>query len=94
MPAGEACRLSPAWHEVRSCALPCWSTHAAGDDDARRERIYRLYLSTQRASATKLVDISAPGIVGEHLLTRDRTPLSALAASAWLWDQRIAMIAT
>lgn len=97
-PPEEACRLlASPWHEVRSCALLLLvnSYAAAGDDDARRERIYRLYLQhTARINNWDLVDISAPGIVGEHLLTRDRTPLSALAASAWLWDQRIAMIAT
>jgi len=95
-PPENACRLlASPWHEVRSCALILLVNSYAAADSAGRERIFYLYLQhTARVNNWDLVDISAPGIVGEHLLTRDRTPLSALAASAWLWDQRIAMVAT
>jgi len=41
-----------------------------------------------------LVDSSAPKIVGEYLLDKDRAVLYELARSASLWDRRIAIIST
>jgi 3-methyladenine DNA glycosylase AlkD len=41
-----------------------------------------------------LVDASSEFIVGEHLLTRDRSLLDRLAASGILWERRVAVLAT
>jgi 3-methyladenine DNA glycosylase AlkD len=41
-----------------------------------------------------LVDLSAPNIVGNHLLNRNRRTLYALAKSRNLWKRRIAILAT
>jgi 3-methyladenine DNA glycosylase AlkD len=41
-----------------------------------------------------LVDAGAPEIVGGYLLERERARLDRLADSAWLWDRRIAIVAT
>ena len=75
-PPEDACRLlASPWHEVRSCALLLLVNSYTAGDDACREHIYRLYLQhTARINNWDLVDISAPGIVGAHLLTRDRSP--------------------
>jgi 3-methyladenine DNA glycosylase AlkD len=60
-----------------------------------REDVYRAYLgSTEHVDNWDLVDASAPGIVGRHLLDRPRGRLYELARSGSLWDRRIAIIAT
>jgi 3-methyladenine DNA glycosylase AlkD len=41
-----------------------------------------------------LVDSSAPHILGDWLLRRDRAVLDTLAASTSLWEQRISILAT
>ena len=41
-----------------------------------------------------LVDLSAPQIVGVHLLGRSRAPLDRWARSKQLWERRIAILAT
>jgi 3-methyladenine DNA glycosylase AlkD len=41
-----------------------------------------------------LVDLSAPGIVGAHLLGRSIAPLRTLARSQDLWERRVAILAT
>jgi 3-methyladenine DNA glycosylase AlkD len=41
-----------------------------------------------------LVDSSAPHILGDRLLRRDRAVLDTLAASTSLWEQRISILAT
>ena len=57
--------------------------------------IYRLYLQrTDRINNWDLVDVSAPDIVGGHLLTRRRGLLRRLARSTHLWERRIAIVAT
>lgn len=40
------------------------------------------------------MDLSAPQIVGGHLVARSRKPLYRLARSSWLWDRRISILAT
>ena len=57
--------------------------------------MYRLYLRrTDRINNWDLVDISAPGVVGAHLLERPRAPLRRLARSRSLWDRRVAIVST
>jgi len=86
--------LDSPWHEVRMLALVVLVRRyrrAPGD----REAIYDLYLRrTDRVNNWDLVDISAPDIVGRHLLTRRRGVLVRLARSSHLWERRIAMVAT
>lgn len=41
-----------------------------------------------------LVDSSAPGIVGAHVMTKGRQTLDVLARSMNVWDRRIVIIAT
>ena len=60
-----------------------------------REEVFRFYLdNARRFNNWDLVDTSAPYVVGEHLLTRDRGVLKELAASENLWERRISIVAT
>ena len=66
-----------------------------GQNPARREPIYHLYLSrTARINNWDLVDCSAEHIVGAHLRDGARARLHRLARSRVLWERRIAIIAT
>jgi 3-methyladenine DNA glycosylase AlkD len=82
-------------HEERLAALVVMADRAARGQDAERELIYDTYLAaTQWIDNWDLVDVSAAPVVGGCLLMRDRTPLYLLAASALIWERRIAMVAT
>lgn len=84
--------LNSPLHEMRTCALVILV------NQCKRyvpEDIYRFYLAhTHRINNWDLVDISAPNIVGGYLLNRSHQPLYLLAESEWLWDNRIAIVAT
>jgi 3-methyladenine DNA glycosylase AlkD len=61
----------------------------------KRAAIYRVYMKHRRyINNWDLVDSSAPGIVGAHLMTKGRHVLDVLARSRNEWDRRIAIIAT
>ena len=49
---------------------------------------------TARINNWDLVDLSAPGIVGEYLKDKPRDVLYRLAGNELLWDQRIAVVST
>lgn len=96
LPLSEAVKLlkSP-YHEIRFCALMIWVEQYCRGDEKTKGKIHRLYLkNTQYVNNWDLVDLSAPDIVGEHVLTGDRSVLYRLAESSSLWEQRIAMVST
>lgn len=89
--------LESEWHEVRLLAVLMLvrSFQRRGATDSARKRIYDLYLRrTDRINNWDLVDSSAEHIVGAWLSTRPRAPLRKLLRSRWLWDRRIAILAT
>lgn len=87
--------LASPWHEERLLALVILVRQYAKGEERERNAIYALYLrSTGRINNWDLVDVSAPQIVGLHLLTRDRRPLYRLVKSRSVWERRIAIIAT
>ncbi len=87
--------LESRWHEVRTLAVVLLAQRFRKADEPTRGAIYRLYLRrTDRINNWDLVDISAAGIVGAHLLTRSRAILRRLARSTCVWERRIAIIAT
>jgi 3-methyladenine DNA glycosylase AlkD len=87
--------LHDRWHEARLLALVLFVSQYARGGAAEKDRIFRLYLAnTNRINNWDLVDMSAAGIVGAHLETRDRAPLDRLARSKSLWERRIAIVAT
>lgn len=96
LPRAEALKLLHApLHEARLLALLILMEAYAKGGERERESIFNLYLrNTRRINNWDLVDVSAPAIVGEHLLGRDRSVLDRLVRSGSLWERRIAMLAT
>lgn len=88
--------LESGYHEARFLALVLLVHRFQHGDAALRRRLFDLYLArTRYINNWDLVDLSAPGIVGAHLLeTGDSAPLDRLAGSESLWERRVAMIAT
>lgn len=82
-------------HECRLTALFILTQQYRAADEKQRERIARFYLShRRRVNNWDLVDSSAPYILGQHLLDKDRSILYALAKSRSVWERRMAIIAT
>lgn len=87
--------LQSEWHECRLCALLMLVERFKKTDKKGKKAIYDFYLSqTARINNWDLVDLSAPGIVGEYLKDKVREELYRLADSDLLWDQRIAVVST
>lgn len=60
-----------------------------------QQKIFNLYLKNAKyINNWDLVDLSAPNIVGNYLLDKDRKILYRLANSKNLWQRRIAILAT
>lgn len=96
MPVAELVTLlRSSYHEARLLALlGMVEQYRRGNDDVR-DRLYQIYLrNTRFVNNWDLVDSSAEHIAGAHLSGRDRTILKKLAASDWLWDRRISIMAT
>ena len=88
------------WHEVRlaGCVLAC-ELARRGDAEMKTVLAQALLDHTDRIDNWDLVDTVAPAVLGQWLLTvtdpTDRARLlDSLAASASLWERRIAMVAT
>lgn len=100
--------LASPWHEMRLCGLLILTEKSAlyrksanikkyGEEFCLNEleEIYRFYLShTKSINNWDLVDLSAPSIVGEYLIDKDRSVLYKLAESPCLWEQRISIVST
>ena len=82
-------------HEERTLALMILVHQFAKADESHRQQIYDFYFAQMRfINNWDLVDGSASYIVGPFLLDRDRKPLYILAASASVWERRIAILST
>jgi 3-methyladenine DNA glycosylase AlkD len=85
-------------HEERLAALIILVRRYGCADEQERQRIYELYLgNTAHVNGWDLVDVSAPHIVGAHLLDRregEHWVLDRLASSPSVWERRIAIMAT
>ena len=87
--------LQSQWHECRLCALLMLVERFKKSSEKERKLIYDFYLSqTARINNWDLVDLSAPGIVGEYLKDKSRDDLYRLADGALLWEKRIAVVST
>jgi 3-methyladenine DNA glycosylase AlkD len=92
--------LGSPWHEERLTALFVLVRQFERAEDDERGRIVELFLARRRrVDNWDLVDASAPYLLGPWLLDRgdldvDGTVLDELAASASVWDRRIAVMAT
>ena len=83
-------------HEARFFAAAALVRAYARGDAAARAAVFDFYLAhSARINNWDLVDVSAPGIVGRHLPPGGgRRVLGRLAASATLFNRRIAMVPT
>jgi 3-methyladenine DNA glycosylase AlkD len=87
--------LTAKEHECRLAALLVLVAQYERGDAMQRREILDLYLrNTQSINNWDLVDASCREIVGAHLRTGSRKPLTKLAKSKSLWERRIAMIST
>ena len=86
--------MSP-WHEARLCGGLILVELYARADEAVQYAIFQAYLAHgAQFNNWDLVDLTAPGIVGRHLLNHPRDVLYELVKSQILWEQRIAMVST
>ena len=85
--------LSSEWHECRLCALLILIEKYK---NTPVQEIVDFYLAhTRGVNNWDLVDLSAPYLLGQHLLSQeDHSVLYRLAQSSVLWEQRIAMVST
>lgn len=96
-PEDVAVLLRSPVHEERLAALVILVRRFDRADGQGRQRIFDLYLeNTARVNGWDLVDVSAPHIVGVHLLGggAERRVLDRLACSPSVWERRIAIMAT
>ena len=99
LPTEEIARLlASPFHEHRLTGLLVLVERFAKSKDATaRREIVDFYLALlERVNNWDLVDLSAPKILGEHLLhhMNERAILFAMAKSANLWERRVAVLAT
>ena len=81
-------------HEHRLTALLIMIEHYRHADLKTRHGIHRTYLAHMKwVNNWDLVDTSAPVLIGEHLLDKDRRVLYKLARGT-LWEKRAAIVAT
>ena len=87
--------LDSSIHEERLVALFILVDQYTRGNDKTKEIIFNFYLkNTQSINNWDLVDLSAPKIVGAHLLNRDKEVLLKFARSSDLWKKRIAVLST
>ena len=84
--------LSSNIHEYRLTALFILISKYKKSD---KKQIVNFYLkNTKNINNWDLVDISAPKILGDYLLDKDKSVLYNLAKSNNLWERRIAILST
>lgn len=82
-------------HEERLIAILILVEQFKSGDENLKKIIYKTYLDNRKyINNWDLVDLSAPNIVGDYLLNRDRKILYQFAKSNDLWEKRIAMLST
>jgi len=87
--------LNSKVHECRLTALLVLILKYEKADGSERRNYVDFYLkNTNNINNWDLVDLSAPQILGDYLLSRNRKLLLRLAHSRNLWERRIAIIST
>ena len=82
-------------HEERIVALLILVKRYGRALAGEKEEIFEFYLSnSSRINNWDLVDLSAPSILGAHLLDSERKRLYSLAKSDNMWERRMAIVAT
>ncbi len=87
--------LNSKVHEHRFTALEILVMKFEKADENTKKNIFNFYLkNTKNVNNWDLVDTSAPHIVGEYLLNKDKFIIYKLAKSKNLWERRIAILST
>lgn len=87
--------LNSKIHEHRFTALEILVMQYEEMDHKNKEKIVKFYLkNTKNINNWDLVDTSAPYILGNYLLGKERDILYKLAKSKNLWERRIAIVST
>lgn len=87
--------LSSKIHEYRLTSLFILVDKYKKADKALKNKIFNFYLkNAKNINNWDLVDLSAPNIIGDFLLNKDKLILYKLAKSKSLWEKRIAILAT
>ncbi len=87
--------LNSKIHEHRFCALIILVSKYKKANDLEKKKIFDFYIkNAKNINNWDLVDVSAPKIVGEYLLNKDKSILYKLAKSKKLWQKRISVLAT
>jgi 3-methyladenine DNA glycosylase AlkD len=87
--------LDSEYHEARTSAVIILVSQYRKADENKKEQIIKFYLqNSQKINNWDLVDISAPQILGDYFLNKDKTILYKFAKSDNLWQRRISVMAT
>ena len=87
--------LQNSIHEYRFIALVILIYQYTQTNFHQQQKIVHFYLNhTRYINNWDLVDISAPQLLSDYLLTRSREVLYQLTSSAQWWERRIAILAT
>jgi 3-methyladenine DNA glycosylase AlkD len=87
--------LGSGIHEHRFTALNILTLKYKKASEKEKDKIANFYLkNTKHINNWDLVDTSAPYILGEWLLNKDKSMLCALAKSKNVWERRIAIVST
>lgn len=87
--------LNSKIHEHRFTALVILISKYQKAEEYAQENIFNFYLkNTKNINNWDLVDTSAPKIIGNYLVNKDRSILYKLAKSASLWERRISILST
>lgn len=82
-------------HEYRLIGLLILLDKYKKSSEKEKEEIFNFYLNNIRhINNWDLVDLTAPGIVGDFLLNKDKKILYSLANSENIWSKRIAIVST
>ena len=87
--------LNSKFHEYRLTGMLILVFKYEKTDIPGKNKIFRFYLNnTKNINNWDLVDLSAPKIIGDYLINKNRSILFELAKSNNLWEKRIAILST
>jgi len=82
-------------HEERLISLFILVDKYEKGDEQDKNHIFSFYLQNRKGiNNWDLVDLSAPKIIGKHLLKKDRSLLYKFALSKNLWERRVSILST
>lgn len=87
--------ITSKYHEERLIALLILVERFKNANENEKDKIVKFYLDNRKGiNNWDLVDLSAPKILGEYFLDKDRKILFEFARSDDLWEKRIAVLST